>query len=194
MSSAASRRSRASCFSFSSYSAGFFRRSKLRALCWVCRLESVYGIARQFLSDEGVRRSRMGVDPGGPRRWRTAGKTVGKPLAKPAGNRWKTGVELAEKTAGDHWQNRWKTAGRPPSNLPRKLSENCRETTGKTVGKLPGDRRRTCREKLSENWRRTAGKPLENRWKTGVELPENRRETVGKTAVERPENRWENRC
>ena len=137
MSSAASRRSRASCFYFGSYSAGFFRRSKLRALCWVCRLESVYGIARQFLSDEGVRRSRMGVDPGGPRRWRTAGKTVGKPLAKPP---------------GDHWQNRWKTAGKPlkncrktavepPSNLPRKPPVNRRETTGKTAGK-PSENRR----------------------------------------------------
>ena len=88
-------------------------------ICWVCRLESVYGIARQFLSDEGVRRSRTGVDPGGPRRRRTVGKTAGqtarKPPAKPRSNHrqtagqlpenrrqtdGKTAVELAEKTVG----------------------------------------------------------------------------------------------
>ena len=141
MSSAASRRSRASCFSFGSYSAGFFRRSKLRALCWVCRLESVYGIARQFLSDEGVRRSRMGVDPGGPRRWRTAGKTVGKPLAKPSGNRWQNRRENRRKTVGKLPENRRETVGKPPSNLPRKPPVNRRETTGKTAGK-PSENRR----------------------------------------------------
>ena len=69
-------------------------------ICWVCRLESVYGIARQFLSDEGVRRSRTGVDPGAPRRRRTAGKTAGKTAVEPPENRWKAAVELAEKTAG----------------------------------------------------------------------------------------------
>ena len=52
-------------------------------ICWVCRLESVYGIARQFLSDEGVRRSRLGVDPGG--------RVAGEPL------------ENCQKTAGGHW-------------------------------------------------------------------------------------------
>ena len=51
-------------------------------ICWVCRLESVYGIARQFLSDEGVRRSRLGVDPGG--------RVAGEPL------------ENCQKTAGGH--------------------------------------------------------------------------------------------
>ena len=97
-------------------------------ICWVCRLESVYGIARQFLSDVGVLRSRTGVDPGGPRRRRTAGKppanlgkTVGKPPsnlpAKPLGNRGRTcrenrrksPVELAGKTAGKPPENRRKS-------------------------------------------------------------------------------------
>ena len=63
-------------------------------LCWVCRLESVYGIARKFLSQQGGGRSRTGVVSGGPCRRRTAGKlpenrrrTAGKPPAKPPGNR-----------------------------------------------------------------------------------------------------------
>ena len=68
-------------------------------ICWVCRLESVYGIARQFLSDEGVLRSRTGVDPGAPRRRKTARK--------------------------------------PPSNLPRKLSEKPPKTARKPPGKAP---------------------------------------------------------
>ena len=75
-------------------------------ICWVCRLESVYGIARQFLSDEGVRRSRTGVDPGAPRRRRTAGKlseNCRRPLA--AGMRLAWGVERFEVTG--HRGRRW---------------------------------------------------------------------------------------
>ena len=79
-------------------------------ICWVCRLESVYGIARQFLSDEGRGRSRMGVDPGGPRRRRTVGKTAGQTARKPPGNRGRT----TGKTAVEPPENRRKTAGKSP--------------------------------------------------------------------------------
>ena len=90
-------------------------------ICWVCRLESVYGIARQFLSDEGVLRSRTGVDPGAPRRRRTVGKTAsnlprkpleshrettGKPLAKLPGNcreKPRFGVTFASLNKGREW-------------------------------------------------------------------------------------------
>ena len=77
-------------------------------ICWVCRLESVYGIARQFLSDEGVRRSRTGVVPGGPRRRRTVGKTASNFPRKPP-------------------ENRRKTVGKPLVKLPGKPPGNRRE-------------------------------------------------------------------
>ena len=73
---------------------------------------------RQFLSDEGGGRSRLGVDPGeaycrkmvveSPSNLlRNRRKTAWRPLVKLSENRRRTPVELAEKTAGkssgDHW-------------------------------------------------------------------------------------------
>ena len=61
-------------------------------ICWVCRLESVYGIARQFLSE-------------------LAEKTGGKPPENCPGNR--------RKPPGDHWQNCRKTAAENRRQKPR---------------------------------------------------------------------------
>ena len=154
-------------------------------ICWVCRLESVYGIARQFLSDEGVRRSRTGVDPGGPRRRRTVGKTAGQTARKPPGNRGrttgKTAVEPPAKPRSNHRQNRRKTAGKPP--------ENGWETAGKPASNLP-------RKPAGNRWK-TGDELLGDRWKTAGRPPakplESRRETTGKTAGKPPGNRWLNR-
>ena len=169
-------------------------------ICWVCTPESVYGIARQFLSDEDeeVRRSRTGVDPGAPRRRRTPGKppanrpeTTRKPRSNHRQNRGrttgKTAVEPPEnhrKTAGKPPENRRKTAGKPPENR-RKTAGKPLENRWKTAGKPLENRWKTAGKPLENRWK-TAGKPLENRWKTAGKPLENRWKTAGKP----PGNRW----
>ena len=125
---------------------------------------------RQFLSDEGGCRSRLGVDPGegycrktaGKPPSKTAGKTAGKPL-------WKTGRKTAGKLSAKPLENPGKLAENGWKTGRETTLENCRKTAveaaGKrleTVGKTAVDR---------ENGWKTAGRPLAGKtadhWKTG---------------------------
>ena len=152
-------------------------RTSTRGVGFLHRLESVYGIARQFLSDEGRGRSRLGVDPGGPRRRKTARKPPGNRRQ----NRWKTVGKTAGKLPETTGKTVGKTAGKPASN--------CWKTVGKTAGKPASNRRKTVGKtagKPASNRRETAGKPPENRWKTAGKPPGNRRETAGRPLVKPP--------
>ena len=80
---------------------------------------------RQFLSDEGGGRSRLGVDPGEACCREIAVEPPPNLPRKPLGNCWKTAVEPPE----NRWLNRRENAGKP--------LENRRDTTGKTAGKSP---------------------------------------------------------
>ena len=83
---------------------------------------------RQFLSDEGGCRSRLGVDPGEGYCRKTAGKPSEnrrETAGKSPENRWQN----AGKPAEDHREN----AGKPLSNLPRKPLGNRRDAAGKPL-------------------------------------------------------------
>ena len=142
-------------------------------------------------SDEGGGRSRLGVDPGEACCQRTAGKpasncrkTARKPLENPRQNRWKTGGKTAGKPPAkpleNRRQNRWKTGGKTAGKPPAKPPENCRKTTGKTVGKPPENPRQNRWKTAGDHWQncwetvgKTAGKPLGDH---GQKLSENCRE------------------
>ena len=85
-------------------------------------------------------------------RWKTVGKTAG----KPASNRWKTAGKTVGKTAGKPAWNRRETTGKTVG----KPAGNRRETTGKTVGKPLGNRRETTGKTVGK----PVGKPPGDHW------------------------------
>ena len=86
-------------------------------ICWVCRLETVYGIADGFFRMKGYAGAGWGFIQGK--------RVAGKPLS----NRRRTCRENRRKTVGKPLENRWETAGKP--------LENRRKNAGKMPGKAP---------------------------------------------------------
>ena len=89
---------------------------------------------RQFLSDEGGGRSRLGVDPGEACCREIAGK--------PPANRRPNRPETTRKPRSNHRQNRGRTTGKPPGNCRKTAVELAEKTAGRPLAKLSENRRK----------------------------------------------------